>query len=170
MASRAAVSSSTQPIRARISSIKSSVRLLSTSERSTYTNGVDVRWTPERGKQKTIDPPAGLATNATDVDKENFKVDVSKYVKRRNRLRANPESAFTFILGQCTKLTRMQLEGLPTWEAVDDSSDMIKLINMVQGLSHQTTNQKYYPLYLYMAKKIVYGLQQPAHDQHTTGQ
>ena len=84
-----------------------------------------------------------------------FKVNVSKYAKRRNRLRANLESDFTLILSQCTELTGMKLELLSTWEAVDYSSDVIQLIKMVKCLSHQTTDQNYHPLSLYMAKKSV---------------
>ena len=57
----------------------------------------------------------------------------------------------------------MQLEGLPTWEAMDDSSDIIIMIKMINSLSHQTTDQKYHPLSLYMAKKRVFGLQQGPH-------
>ena len=60
---------------------------------------------------KKIDPPACLEADASDVEKEIFKVDVSEYVKRCNRLRANLESEFTLILGHYTELTRMQLEG-----------------------------------------------------------
>ena len=62
---------------------------------------------------KTIKPPAGLAADATDVENEIFKVGVLGYVKQRNRLRANLEWAFTLILGQCTELTWMQMEGIP---------------------------------------------------------
>ena len=31
---------------------------------------------------------------------------------------------------------------------------------MVKSITHQTTDQKYHPLYLYLSKKSVYGLQQ----------
>ena len=135
--------------------------------RKDYTNGGDVWWTPERGKQKTIDPLASLATNDTDVDKKIFKVEVSEYFKRRNRLRANIDSALTFIFGYFTKLTQMHLEGLPTWEAVDDSSNMINLINIVKSLYHQITDHNYHPLSLYMAKNTVYGLYQVPHITNT---
>ena len=84
--------------------------------------------------------------NATDANKENFKVNVSEYVKYQNRLRENIDSNFTLILGQCNELTRMQLEGIPTCEAVDDISDVINLLKMMKRLSHHTTYQKYHHL------------------------
>ena len=40
---------------------------------------------------KTIEPSTGLAADATDAEKEIFKVVVSKYVKQRNWLRENLE-------------------------------------------------------------------------------
>ena len=59
---------------------------------------------------KTIDTLESILADAPDVEKEIFKVDVLEYVKRRNRLRANLESELTLIMGQCNKLTRIQLE------------------------------------------------------------
>ena len=44
-------------------------------------------------KLNTLNPLAILDTRATDVNKEIFKVDIYEYVKCRNRLRANLDSA-----------------------------------------------------------------------------
>ena len=112
---------------------------------------------------KTIDTLESILADAPDVEKEIFKVDVLEYVKRRNRLRVNLESELTLIMGQCTKLTRMQLEVLLTWESVDDISNVIKLLNMAKSLLHQMTSQMYHPLSLYLEKISVYGLQQGPH-------
>ena len=112
---------------------------------------------------KTIEPPASLAASATDFEKEIFKVDVSEYVNKYNSLIENLELVFTLILGQCTKITRIHLEGLPTWEAMGDRSDVIKLLKMVKSISHQIMSQMYHPLSLYFAKRGVYRLQQGPH-------
>ena len=94
--------------------------------------------------------------DATDVDMEIFKFDVFKYTKRQNRMRVNLKLTFTLILGQCTKLTWIQLEGLLTWESV---------LQMVKSLTHLTMDQKYHPLSLYLSKNSMCGLQQ---DPNTT--
>ena len=62
--------------------------------------------------------------------KEVFKVDVSDYVKRRNRLRDNPEKSYTLILVHFTELTCMQLKVIPDWEATYEVSDAIKLLKL----------------------------------------
>ena len=87
---------------------------------------------------KTIEPRAGLAADTTDAEKEIFEVVVSE-------------------------ITRMQMEVIPTWEAVYDSSDVIKLLKMVKSLSYQRASQMYHPLSLYLAKRSVYKLQQGTH-------
>ena len=74
-----------------------------------YTNGRDVWWMLKREKKKMTETPASLATDSTYFYREIFKINVSEYAKRRNRLRENLDLAFTLIIGQCTKLTRMQL-------------------------------------------------------------
>ena len=90
-----------------------------------------------------------MGEDATDVDKDIFKVEVSEYVKIRNRLQANIQKSYTLIIGQCTELTRMQLEGFPEWEATDDIYNVIKLIKIIKSLAHQTIDQKKHPLSLY---------------------
>ena len=57
----------------------------------------------------------------------------------------------------------MQIEGLLTWEVVYNSSDVINLFNMVKSLTHQTMDQNYHPLSMYLVNKSVYGLQQGPH-------
>ena len=54
----------------------------------------------------------------------------------------------------------MQLEGLPDWEATNDSSYATKLLNIIKSLLHQATDQKYRPLPLYKSIKSVYCLYQ----------
>ena len=57
----------------------------------------------------------------------------------------------------------MQLEGILTWEAVDNACNVIQLPKMAKSLLHHTTIQIYHPLSLYLAKKSVYGIQQGPH-------
>ena len=40
-------------------------------------------------------------------------MEVSKYMKRLNRLQDNLEKSYRLILGQCTEITHMKLEVLP---------------------------------------------------------
>ena len=96
----------------------------------------------------------------TDVDKEFFKVEVSEYAKHRNRLWVNLYKSYTLVLLKCTKIARMQLEGLQYWEATNDSYDATKLLNIIKSLLHQATDQKYRPLPLYKSIKSVYCLYQ----------
>ena len=83
-----------------------------------------------------------MEEDSTDVDKDIFKVKVSKYVTRCNRLRANLEESYTLVLGKCTDINRIKLEGLPEWETTYDNYDVIKLLKMIKSLAHQATNQK----------------------------
>ena len=83
-------------------------------------------------------------------------MEVSKYVNNRSIMRAKQEKIYTLILGQCTELTHMKLEGLPQWEAPDDIYNGIKLLKMIKNLAHQTIDQKYYLLYLYSSTKSMY--------------
>ena len=80
-----------------------------------------------------------MVEDDTDMDREIFKVEVSENVKRCNRLQDNLEKTYTLILGQCNKITHMQLEGLPELEATDDVSDVIKLLKMIKSLKQQIT-------------------------------
>lgn len=54
-------------------------------------------------------PPSILGEDATDMDKEFFKVEVSEYVKRRNRLQSGLKKSYKLVLGQCTNTISMQI-------------------------------------------------------------
>ena len=97
-------------------------------------------------------------------------MEVYKYVKRRNRLQANLEKSYALILGQCTELTHMKLEGLPEWESTYDISDGIKLLKMIESLAHQATDQEYYPhIPLLINQKRVLFTTGTHDEQHTAG-
>ena len=114
-----------------------------------YMDEGDIHWTLEQKYIKTIPPPSRMGKDATDVDNDVFKVEVSEYVKHSDRLRANLDKRYTLILGQCNELTCMHIEGLPEWGATYDISYVIKLLKIIKSLSHQATDQKYHPLSLY---------------------
>ena len=61
----------------------------------------------------------------------------------------------------------MQLEGLLTWEADYDGSNVIQILNMVKIISHHLTSHMYPPLSLYLAKRSVYRLRQGLHMNNT---
>ena len=61
----------------------------------------------------------------------------------------------------------MQLEGLLTWEADYDGSNVIQILNMVKIISHHLTSHMYPPLSLYIAKRSVYRLRQGLHMNNT---
>ena len=107
-----------------------------------------MHWRIEQEKMKTLDHPSSMGEDATDTEKEVFKVEVYEYVKFRNILKANLEKSYKLILGQCTDLTYMQLEGLQDWEATNDTSNVIKLLKTIRSLTNQDTYQKYHLLSL----------------------
>ena len=107
-----------------------------------------MHWRIEQEKMKTLDHPSSMGENATDTEKEVFKVEVYEYVKFRNILKANLEKSYKLILGQCTDITRTKLKGLPDWEATNDTFNVIKLLKTIGSLPNQDTDQKYHLLSL----------------------
>jgi len=74
---------------------------------------------------KNLAPPATLRSDATNVDKEVFKIKITEFVKLQNKLQANFESAYTLLLGHCNELTLTQLQGLSKWKATNDAPNLI---------------------------------------------
>uniref|UniRef100_A0A7S4MQV7 Uncharacterized protein n=1 Tax=Odontella aurita TaxID=265563 RepID=A0A7S4MQV7_9STRA len=66
------------------------------------------------------------------------------------------ESSYYLMIGQCSKITRTKLHSIGKWEATNDAYDAIKILKLIKSLSHRTTDQKYFPLSLHMAKRSVY--------------
>ena len=58
-----------------------------------------------------------MGEDATDAEKELFKVELYEYLKHHKILRYNLEKSYTLILVQCTDITCMQLKEMLDWEA-----------------------------------------------------
>ena len=76
-----------------------------------YTDEGDVRWTSEQEKMKTTLPLSSMGEDAAEADKEIFKVEVSEYVKRRNRMRYNLEKSIYWSYDSVLSLPTYILKG-----------------------------------------------------------
>jgi hypothetical protein len=114
----------------------------------TYTYGGDIRWTVENEKMFPFPCPKDVAADAGATDKRIWERRVDEYVKCENKLAANCETVFSLILGQCSEYMRANLEGLGSYEKMNDGFDMIALIKAINGLTYQFDGQKYHSMAL----------------------
>jgi hypothetical protein len=111
-----------------------------------YTHGSDIRW--------TIDNTEVVhCVDAKATAKRIWERRIDEFFKRDNKLAENCKTVYSLIMGQCTEYTREKLEGLPDYNKMNLSFDMIKIVMSIKGLHYQFDGQTYHEWVLHQAKK-----------------
>jgi hypothetical protein len=85
----------------------------------------------------TLAPPSAPAnapgTNEPSwVDKEQFKLQYSEYIKETKKRWQVQAKVFPLVLGQCSRTIRDRLEASPDWNNINTNSDMLELLKLIQ--------------------------------------
>ena len=95
--------------------------------------------------------PTDPATNATAMDKEIWKQEISAYIKKKTAVDEHVCSLFLLVLGQCMDAMKAKLEGLPNWETMQTEMNGLALIKEVKQIAFHFEATCYQPDALYDA-------------------
>jgi hypothetical protein len=103
--------------------------------------------------------PAAPPDNSL-INVELWKIEIGDYQKQVVARRRNSAKVYSLILGQCSQALRNRLEASTTWAAINDGSDVIRLLQLVQTCMMQRQTRQY-PLHsLWDAENHVFKFQQ----------
>jgi hypothetical protein len=95
----------------------------------------------------TLTVPAAPA-NATGqnepswVDREQYKLQYSEYIKKKEKRMQHETKVFPLILGQCSRTIRDRLEAHADWGAINSKSDVLALLKLIQkSMYTKSTNR-----------------------------
>jgi uncharacterized membrane protein YgcG len=71
-------------------------------------------------------------TEPSWVDKEQYKLEYSEYVKTKNKRAQAQAKVFPLVLRQCSRAIRDRLEVSPDWPNINTSSDVLELLKLIQ--------------------------------------
>jgi hypothetical protein len=66
------------------------------------------------------------------VDKEQFKLQYSEYIKETKKRWQVQAKVFPLVLGQCSRTIRDCLEASPDWNNINTNSDVLELLKLIQ--------------------------------------
>jgi hypothetical protein len=103
---------------------------------------------------KPARPVASTPGGTVDqFDVEEWKAELKKYNSKLEAREENQGTVFSIILGQCTNSMRDQLRAEPTWNEVDEKSDVIGLLKLIQSNSNVKQPRRFHPHHLFDAQK-----------------
>ena len=88
------------------------------------------------------DPPEGCSRTVTKI----WEIEITKYIKRRDKIQANLKKLFSLVWGQCTELMRTKLQQMPSYEEINAHQDSIGLIKSIKGLTFKFDLKQYAPM------------------------
>ncbi len=65
------------------------------------------------------------------------------YIKKLDYYEEDKGKAFVVVMGQCTTMMRTKLEGTDTYEAIEESDDVVGLLKLIRSLAYSTTPIRY---------------------------
>jgi hypothetical protein len=103
----------------------------------------------------TLMPPSAPANapgtkEPSWVDKEQYKLQYSEYIKKTDKRSSVQAKVFPLMLGQCSCTIRDRLEASPDWNTINTSSDVLELLKLIQkSMYTKSTNRHptHAPLY-----------------------
>jgi hypothetical protein len=107
---------------------------------------VDLVFPPLTLPSAPVDAPG---TNEPSwVDKEQYKLQYSEYIKKMDKRSQVQVQAkvFPLVLGQCSRTIHDCLEASPDWNTINTSSDVLELLKLIQytkSTNHHPTHALY---------------------------
>jgi hypothetical protein len=95
-------------------------------------------------------------TELSWVDKEQYKLEYSEYVKTKNKRAQVQAKVFPLVLGQCSRAICDRLEASPDWPNINTSSDVLELLKLIQkSMYTKATNR--HPTHVFYEADIALG-------------
>ena len=89
------------------------------------------------------DPPEESSRTTTKI----WEIEITEYIKKRDKIGANLKKLFSLVWGQCTKLMRTKLQKMPSFdEKINGHQDAIGLIKSIKGLTFKSDVKQYAPM------------------------
>jgi hypothetical protein len=107
----------------------------------------------------TLTPPSAPVnapgTNEPSwVDKEQYKLQYSEYIKKTDKRSQVQAKVFPLVLRQCSRTIRDRLEASPDWNTINTSSNVLELLKLIQKSMYTKSTNRHQTHALYEAKAV----------------
>ena len=89
--------------------------------------------------------PDPAAANATEVEKEIWKLELVAFVKKRCKIADNLKRCYAVIWGQCTEYMKAKLRATKEFVRNETEQEAIKLLISIKGLIFKFDEKRYHP-------------------------
>ena len=134
-----------------------------------------MRWTQTNYKQEDSDKlrhmlrhmkeaifvlPTDPAETASRTEVKIWEAEVSDYIKGQKRYKGQKGSLFATIWGQCSPAMQATLRSSRIYDAIEECSDVIGLLNEIRGIIYNFDSRTYVYESILKAKLAVFGIRQ----------
>ena len=88
------------------------------------------------------DPPEGASKTETKI----WEIEITEYIKRKQKVDANLRKLFSLVWGQCTELMKSKLQQTADYDDINAMQDSIGLIKNIKGLTFKFDTKQYAPM------------------------
>ena len=111
-------------------------------------------------KEATFVLPTDPAETASRTEVKIWEAEVSDYIKGQKRYKGQKGSLFATIWGQCSPAMQATLRSTKIYDAIEERSDVIELLNEIRGIIYNFDSRTYVYESILKAKLAVFGIRQ----------
>lgn len=108
-----------------------------------YALGGDISKSIKQLKEVVPVAPSDPGTNPTRTELKIWEVEVTEFIKLRNKLKATFQSMYSLVWGQCTEYTKTRLQQQPGYAAINAAQDSIRLLSMIRDLTFKLDSKQH---------------------------
>ena len=103
----------------------------------------ELRILVQKGVEPTFPAPADLGADATESEKEMHRAEIKMLLEDKRRYLRGKAQLFQIIMDMCTNAMRSKLEGLATYNELEENDDVVGLLDKIKELVYSTDNTQY---------------------------
>ena len=119
---------------------------LATYVGSKYNHGGDMRQCIMMLQPVLLTQQAEPPEAASRTDIKIWEIEITKFVKHKQKVGSNLKKLFSLVWGQCTELMKSKLQQMEGFDSINASQDSIGLIKAIKGLTFKFDTKQYAPM------------------------
>ena len=104
---------------------------------STFKLGGDLRASILKGSIMGSARPTDPAASASTIEEEIWRIEITEYIKTKNKLAAQLKKVYALIWGQCSDYMRARVKTMPLYLTFSGDQDPLELLGSIKSLTYE---------------------------------
>ena len=125
-----------------------------------FSQGSDIEWMIKNMKEFKIPRPTPPTISSSRIEEDIYKEQIKQVVIRESKYESNKTKLYSIIWGQCSDNMQARLHGIPNFDEMDRSRNVLTLLREIKAVTFDFESQQYLPMSLHNATNKYFTMKQ----------